>query len=297
MRAPTLTHCIVCEEALPLWQSASMAPCCSNPACRLLLAQRGQMGEFLFQHRVAQGRARAREQVEQARAVAARCAAEAAESEREFAALRAQRGFGPGVQEAVLPSGPRRTRPVSARRRAVYEAHLRAIVAEAFAEPPPSAAPPAPPAGPVLNSRLPERLCTACGGGCCTAGKQHAYLVPASIQRLRFQDPSLQPEQIVQFYLRHIPEQACVNSCVNQTRQGCALPREWRSDTCNTWACKPLHTLYEGLLAEPPVHTVRVLRRRQDQWTQTLLQADNGIVARAELSEDALQPLRPPRRG
>ncbi|MBH9577014.1 hypothetical protein [Inhella proteolytica] len=291
----TPTHCTVCDKILPLWQDARQPPCCTDASCRLLLAQRAQLGEFLFQHQVSQGRARARERAEEARAVAARAAAEGAESERAFAALRAQRGTGPGVLETVLPSGPRRTRPVSARRRAAYEAHLRAVVAEAFVEPPPSAPPPAPAGAPALDSRLPERLCTACGGGCCTAGKEHAYLIPASIQRLRFQDPSLQPEQIVQFYLRHIPAQACVNSCVNQTRQGCALPREWRSDTCNTWACKPLQTLYEGLQTEPRVHTVRVLRRRQDQWTQTLLQADNGIVARAELREDALLTLRAPR--
>ena len=290
-------NCCVCNKALPPWTTGRQDPCCEAPACRELLARRSQMGEHLFQHQVTQGQARLREQVEAARAVAARAAAEAAENAHEFAALRAQRGFGPGVQEAVLPSGPRRTRPVSAQRRAAYEAHLRSLVAQAFAAPSPSTMPPAPPPTPVPASRLPERLCTACGGGCCTAGGTHAYLVQATIQRLRQQEPGLAPEQIVQAYLSRVPAQAGAGSCINHSRQGCTLPREWRSDTCNRWSCDAFKALQQGLQTEPRVQQVRVLRRRQDQWTQTLLQADNRIVARAELSEDRLLPLRAPRRG
>lgn len=80
------------------------------------------------------------------------------------------------------------------------------------------------------------RLCALCKGGCCSSGGNHAYIKAVTIRRL-MDSLQVDGETLLSFYLVHVPEQAVVGSCINQTEKGCSLPKEYRSDVCNLYLC------------------------------------------------------------
>ncbi|MGV7210363.1 hypothetical protein ACLB1G_21225 [Oxalobacteraceae bacterium A2-2] len=276
-------------------------PCCPAIACRMVLSRRAEMGEPGFRHYLQMQARHRRHLADVAAAAAARKLAEVAENAAGWAALRTRLRDTQALEplQLLLPTGPRRARPLSARRRERYRAHLLGIVAEASGMP--SAGAPA--AGtssaamPSAVSAMPGRLCALCGGGCCTRGGEQAYLSAATLRRFMDARPQLSPAEVVAAYLEHVAPAPQARSCINHTRHGCSLPRDMRSDICNRFACEPLARLLaaqrggDGKTGALPV--VLVIRRQQDHWHRAEPGLDNAINARVILRETGIERMAP----
>lgn len=111
-------------------------------------------------------------------------------------------------------------------------------------------------------AELGGQLCGHCGGRCCTAGRDdHAFLHEGALHRWMAEHPGSTPDDAVAHYLAALPPAHVQGSCLYHTQQGCALPRQRRSDTCNRFRCAPLKTLAEAVRQQPP-QGVAVLRSR-----------------------------------
>lgn len=82
--------------------------------------------------------------------------------------------------------------------------------------------------------------CTACRGLCCNQAETHAFLHPKNLERLIDRDNAIAFEEAMAFYKSYLPDESVRDSCVFHTPLGCALPREHRSQTCNSWRCPKL---------------------------------------------------------
>ncbi len=79
--------------------------------------------------------------------------------------------------------------------------------------------------------------CSTCGGVCCRQGKEHAFLTPEFLAWRLLDDPQQLPREIVEDYVRRLPEESWNDSCLYHTLTGCNLPRSIRSSTCNDFLC------------------------------------------------------------
>ncbi len=91
-----------------------------------------------------------------------------------------------------------------------------------------------------------DRLCEACKGGCCVSGGDHAYISASTIAELLKTKPELSQTDIYELYLSKIENKTIVGACINQTKFGCSLTREMRSDTCNNYFCEPVKSYLEN---------------------------------------------------
>ncbi|QYF95734.1 hypothetical protein KY495_11595 [Massilia sp. PAMC28688] len=283
--------CAVCEAPLPA-RPDSVArpdpyPTCHAVACRMVVSRRAEMGEHGFRHYLQYQVQEKRRQARRALADRTMLEAEAAENAvawralHRYAQLPATAGQDP--LRLLLPSGPRRSSTLSARRRERYRAHLAAAALAALAMASAAAAPDPAPASP-----LPGRLCALCGGGCCTRGADHAYLGPATLRRFMDTAPQLSPAQVVEAYLDRLSGTTRAGSCINHTSAGCSLPRAMRSDTCNRYQCASLEKLAAQDEAEA-VFPVLVIRRQRDQWHRGEAGPGNALIGAALLRETGVR--------
>ncbi len=296
--------CVVCAAALP--PALRTGEPLDNPyrscqavACRMVVSRRGQMGEPGFQYYLALQARHRREMAALAAAKARKELSEGAENAAGWRALRARLGAGPGeALQLLLPTGPRRARTLSAGRYQRYRSHLQQMAAQACALPSLADVPRAIAGGgsgdtvvgtPTTVSSMPGQLCALCGGGCCTKGGEQAYLSAATMRRFMDAWPRLAADEVVAAYLERVPAAPQERSCINHTGNGCALPREMRSDICNRFHCEPLARLQVALRAAEPVQVVLVLRRKQDHWRRAEPGLDNAINARALLREAGVE--------
>lgn len=296
--------CVVCVACgKPLRRRPGLPPpvpdpfaCCEAVRCRMLIARRGELGEAGLRHLL---QLQARQTAEQAQAEAGqqeRRDREQRENATCQAALAPQlhdRLDGvpaPALLHLVLPSGPRRQQPLSKRRRERYRRHLQAVLAglAAAVGDQASAAPDLAPAPPVDGPPWAGSLCGVCRGGCCTQGGDTAYLGGKTLLRFMQQHPQLGADAVLAQYLARLPAVTMAGSCIHHTAQGCSLPRDMRSDTCNDFRCGPL-----ALLQAPgqPVDAVVVVQRRQSLWRIADPALDNRITAATLLSADGAQAL------
>lgn len=180
----------------------------------------------------------------------------------------------PGVQQAVwllpyeatlVPAGPEE-------REALRQALLRRVQEAALqpSAPDAAAALPVPAAADDAAARSGGTLCAQCRGRCCTAGlSEDAFLHDGALQRWLCEHPGQSPAAAVQAYLDLLPDKHVQGSCLFHGAQGCALPRERRGDTCNSFGCVPYRTVVEAVQQQPP-QGVLVLRalagRLQSAW-------------------------------
>jgi hypothetical protein len=291
-------------------------PLCREPGCRAIFEQAGPLPDAEFRRQLQrragdlQWRAqRRREHDDQTRALRELRKVRAREAAAAFAAIGPRADLGPSpTLHLVVPSGRRPSRPLPERRRQAYLAHLDAILAAARRAPTPRATPPDEPATALpaiqlttghelgaTNHGLPERLCGACGGGCCPAGGTHAFQKEETIRRVLADRPDLDPARLRQLYVEHLPRRSIPGSCVFHTRLGCNLPRALRGDPCNQWACFVLKSLHRRLEADPPVRKVIVLRRQLSHWEPETAEVKNEIVGAAVLTELATTHLKQPK--
>ena len=122
--------------------------------------------------------------------------------------------------------------------------------------------------------------CAACGGRCCRQGADAAYLTPATLQRWMVERPGTRAADAVRAYAAHLPAASIRGSCVYHTTTGCALPRDFRSDTCNRFLCDGLHA-FRQLYAERTAAAQPVRR-------MFIAVNEDGRIARGQLSDAVL---------
>ena len=282
-------HCVVCgiqlSRAGAAADRADPYPTCHGVACRMVVSRRSALGDAGFVHYL---RTQVRQRQRHAALTAASRAREAVES-RENAAAWSYLGTRVAAAEAaslrlLLPSGPHRQRRPARERRERYRAHLLRVLA-AIADTPAETPAAADDAAATAPSSLPGQLCALCGGGCCTRGGDHAYLSVPTLRRFMAAQPQLSNDEVLAAYLDRVAPSTEHGSCINHTRQGCSLPRDMRSDTCNRYACESLARLQAAQRDEAPVQVVLVVRRKQDQWHRATPGLDNAVNGGAVLFE------------
>lgn len=162
---------------------------------------------------------------------------------------------------AILPHNSERPSRLLPARREAFVTRLRASLIEARERLARGEAAPPPTVVPMLaNGRteaefsaeraLVGAACASCRGECCKQGGDHAFLRPDAMMAYLAANPTHDDEQIVSRYLALLPMRTLTNGCVFQQTDGCALPRDLRSDVCNRYFCEALgairHTFGPG---------------------------------------------------
>lgn len=142
-------------------------------------------------------------------------------------------------------------------RRRAFRDHLSDVIGQAAVPPaapirePEQVAP-----APVAASRAQAALgmaCSRCQGFCCEGGGDHAYLKVETIRRYLAEHPDQRPDDVLAAYLDRVGHRTYQGSCIYHQADGCALPREMRSDLCNRHFCKALHEFQRNLPATGPI--------------------------------------------
>lgn len=162
---------------------------------------------------------------------------------------------------AVIPAAVHRMTRLPARRRREFREYLVKLIDRALALPLAPAVAPDPVAesdSSLREARLQaasNSACACCQGSCCRGGAHvHAFLSLETLQRYRAWHPDQSSRQILAAYMRRVGGETCEGSCVYHQANGCSLPREMRSDTCNEFYCKGLREFRAGV---PATRSVR----------------------------------------
>jgi hypothetical protein len=181
--------------------------------------------------------------------------------------LRDQGAEATGIKEpgtyplAVIPSFAAPVTNLPEHRRRALRDHVTRLISQATAGwSPPSggekvreattepAAELAPAAQAVLG-----QACARCRGGCCCGGGDQAYLTVATIRRYLEAHPDQRPRDVLAAYLARVGHKTYQGSCIFHRPDGCSLPREMRSDTCNQHFCGGLKEFQRELPGTGPV--------------------------------------------
>jgi hypothetical protein len=100
-----------------------------------------------------------------------------------------------------------------------------------------------------VESTLLGNACATCRGYCCTwGGNHHAFQDYPSLEHyLSTQVADITEDELVEIYRNYFPTQSYQNACVFQGGQGCTLPSELRSFTCNNYRCSSLNVYRQDL--------------------------------------------------
>lgn len=165
------------------------------------------------------------------------------------------------IPVAMIPANTRETTPLPETSRAAFLERLQQTMATVFATPavddgsPESEASRAAYAAATASFDITStdddlivgRSCATCRGECCTAGGEHAFLRIDSIERMRRQHPEMSADAMLQSYADMLPARHYRGSCVYHTTDGCALPRDMRSNLCNRYVCGGLTQLRRAM--------------------------------------------------
>ena len=185
---------------------------------------------------------------------------------------------------SVLPSNSDPLAPQDPSRRARFAQHLAEIAEAAVLDQARLLSDPV-----DVESRTSGReclsagVCAACRGSCCRAGGDQAYLTEETMVRSLQAHPDWTLAQIMDAYLKHLPAETVLNSCIYHSPTGCGLPRDLRSSTCNRYLCGKLKNLLAGL---PEKHPPPILAVMFDdgRWTRSALIGETSFKV---LTEDA----------
>jgi len=122
-----------------------------------------------------------------------------------------------------------------------------------------------------------DKMCGMCKGGCCTAGRDSAYITPSTIRRFLAAHPDSSDDDILEAYLSRLSPETVTDACVNQSPTGCVLPRSMRSDTCNEYYCKALEAWHESAVSGV-TDAVLVIQRADSDWGRSGPEKKNSIV-------------------
>ncbi len=166
---------------------------------------------------------------------------------------------------SLVPSNRNPAVPLSAESRAAFIANLSESVAAARRGDGSTEVPEWLRGRPVEEAEAEPLLagCIACRGYCCLAGGTKAFLSPSAIRRVWPSGPeAANEEEIIETYRRHLPDEHIEDGCVFQGAEGCVLPRDLRSPTCNLFLCPDMRvartTWLESDSPGAPYHFVSV---------------------------------------
>ena len=120
----------------------------------------------------------------------------------------------------------------------------------------------------LTTKTMSEALCTMCKGGCCTSGRNTAYLSELTIRRYMDANPSQSVEDVVNQYLSYLTDAPLADSCINQTIKGCGLPRAMRSDICNGYFCDSIVAFQKRNDASDKPVSVLAIQRANTHWNR-----------------------------
>jgi hypothetical protein len=172
---------------------------------------------------------------------------------------------------AVVPALQRPVTPLPEERRSVLGDHLRELIAEihekriAYPDDPPYESEEA--AVHNENSKpLPivAQACATCQGNCCVQGGDRAYLDVETILRFLKKHPELKAADLVEWFLSHVEAHTYEDSCIYHGVNGCTLPRDARSSTCNGFECTGVRRLMERLTGQGP-HRAFLIAAKNNQ--------------------------------
>ena len=288
--------CIVCGESLSSFHKTinpTQHPCCQAPNCQVLVNYLNSTPDS--PHRTLHFNQQAL-RIQQARQQ--RLAQEEKENEIDnMLATKTRQHLdklkntqtelqGTQITTVSIPSGSTRTRDLAISRVANYQAHLEKVIDEALRQPPISdfleiettnranrvmaQIKDKPEVKKILHS-----ACSACKGGCCSAGKDSALISLETIKKAMDYLQTSDPNKVVRAYLDKLPDTVVEDSCIHHGTMGCTLPNEMRSAICNGYYCEDLKKVIEedGL----PLEKVVVVRFGYSQWEKYKERSDYSI--------------------
>jgi len=203
-----------------------------------------------------------------------------------------------------VPTGLSKMHRLSEERIEIYKAHLTTIIEEVYsgetseesvildklAAERTAASPERSQDNPYLNA-VREQLCGICKGGCCSIGGDKAFIFNYTIARVRdmLGDPS--PEDLLELYMSHVSDQTVEGACINQTKTGCSLPRNLRSDICNTYFCPALSKLGGKIGRGHSPGTVLAVKRKNDLWNRFSEASENKVTEVWMVQDDQVEQL------
>lgn len=294
-------ECVVCGTPLKRQLSAPVGPhpICHAVPCRMVIEQANSMSTPAFKQHLQWRSRNIRAQKARAHAEAvqlhAKIEAEAQENQRWWARLEhLTPAHSPDrFQRLTLPSGPSQQSNLAQRRRRRYRDLVNRLIADAVSS---RSAPPDlsehrdTPNQDDGAARLTGHVCAMCKGGCCTKGGDTAYLSVDTIRRFMALQPHWRPREVLSAYLDRLSAKTQTGSCINHTAQGCSLPREMRSDTCNHYLCATQKELHSRLEDAPALLGVVVIQRLQDHWRRDDVGPPNPIVGQATVTAAGITP-------
>ncbi len=160
----------------------------------------------------------------------------------------AEQPDGRALPVIMLPANTRETVPLPSDTRELFLTRLRDVIDGVLAQPiREEDAPQSALDDTAQVSAVVARSCSTCRGECCTAGRDHAFLRPESLVRVRAQHPAVDADAMLATYASYLPERHYRGSCVYHTPTGCNLPRDWRANICNRYVCGGLSQLQRSL--------------------------------------------------
>jgi hypothetical protein len=182
---------------------------------------------------------------------------------------------------SVLPANSDPLVPQDPSRRARFAEHLAEIAEAAVLDQARLVSDPVDDPRTSGRESLSAGACAACRGSCCRAGGDEAYLTEETMVRALQAHPDWTLARIMDAYLKHLPAETVLNSCIYHSATGCGLPRDLRSSTCNRYLCGKLKNLLAGLPEQNPPPVLAVMFD-DGTWARTALIGETGFRILAE---------------
>jgi Phosphotransferase enzyme family len=100
-------------------------------------------------------------------------------------------------------------------------------------------------------------FCGVCRGKCCEDGlSAGAFLDVAALAEIYKREEFSSPDAMHGEYLSRLPKRSIKGSCLYHTPEGCALPRNLRSRTCNEFICGKAKYFLDAIRVFQPRQTI-----------------------------------------
>ncbi|APZ92984.1 hypothetical protein [Fuerstiella marisgermanici] len=123
--------------------------------------------------------------------------------------------------------------------------------------------------------------CSTCRGNCCRAGREIALLHPEFLALRLLTEPDRTAAEMIEDYIDRIPDESLADSCVYHTPDGCQLPREIRSTTCNEFLCAGIRNQLDQLEDCPNRPTLAVATEAFDCVRVGVMESDGSRTERS----------------
>jgi len=111
-----------------------------------------------------------------------------------------------------------------------------------------------------------DAFCETCRGSCCSLGaSKMAFLRKDTLQRTQQALNLGTLSDAIDYYLDLVPKRHVAGSCFFHTETGCAIPRERRSVTCNTYQCVALRRLRSAMKQVDPETPILIFNGEADK--------------------------------